>query len=209
LPFTLEHEVVMNISQRNFWNKTNFQFGEDTLKYTIKSESNTSTFSVKYDAISTDRAELETRRNSFRNFGILMIIVGVVHLSIMFLEKGSFAFSVWFAIGLLFLVTYYLTKTAYSVIQTDKYSILIIKDKKHDIIFKEIFRRRKSLYLSLYGNINYENDPNDEINKFQWLKANKMISESEYNEIINKIKLYHESTLKKNTVEPGAGKYIQ
>ena len=198
----------MNISQRNFWNKTSFQFGEDTLKYSIKSESKTSTFSVKYEEISTDLAEYGTTSNSFRNFGILMIIVGVVHLSIMFLGKGSLAFSVWFAIGLLFLVTYFLTKTAYSVIQTDRYSILIIKDKKHDKIFTEIYKRRKNRYLLLYGDIDYENDQNDEINKFLWLKVHNMISERKYKEIVTKIKMYHESTSYENTLDPDGHKTI-
>lgn len=190
----------MEISQRNFWNKTNFQFGEESLKYTIKSDSQSSSFSVKYNAISTDPSEIQTKNSSTRIFGILFIVVGIVHVTLQFFKTGSVAFSLWFAIGLLFFVTYYLTKTAYTILQTEKYAIGIIKDSKHDKIYNEIITRRKNLFLSMYGEIDYENNPDDEMNKFIWLKNQNYISEEVFKRISKKISNYHKGVFKTDSI---------
>jgi hypothetical protein len=182
----------MELSQRNFRNKTRFEFEKDSLTYILKSEATTLSFTVMYDEISTDRSDYQTKSTSARNFGILLIIVGIVHVGLQFMQSGSLAGSIWFALcGFLFLV-YVVTKTNYSILQTEKYSIMIIKDANHDKIYNEIVSRRKKLLFSKYGEINYDNDPGYEINKFIWLKNQKIISETDLEAIAKKISDYHQ-----------------
>jgi hypothetical protein len=182
----------MELIQKNFRNKTHFKFEKDSLTYILKSEATTLSFTVRYDEISTDRSDYQTKKTSAKNFGILLIIVGFVHLALQFMQSGSLAGSIWFAISIIFFFVYVVTKTNYSILQTDKYSIMIIKNADHDKIYNEIVSRRKKLLFSKYGEINYENDPTYEINKFIWLKNQKVISEVDLQMIAKKISDYHQ-----------------
>jgi hypothetical protein len=47
--------------------------------------------------------------------------------------------------------------------------------------------------LAWYGEINYDNNPNDEMNKFIWLKNQNLISEDDLNEFEAKLIAYHQN----------------
>ena len=190
----------MEITQRNLWNRTNFQFEEQNLKYSLKSGSRSFSFSVRYLEISTNPCEVQTKSTLTRNIGILLILAGVAHEIFYFLEHGTLTFSAWFALGLLVIAVHYLTKTAYTILPAGNYHIAIIKDSKHDRIYNEIISRRKALLYSRYGKIDYDNDPEDEINKFIWLRKEGVISDEELELIVKKISDYHEKKLKTGSI---------
>ena len=183
----------MEIKQRNFLKKTGFIFGDDSLKYICHTEGTTLSFATPYDEISFDHSDYQTRHISSRNFGILFMFIGAAHLSFNYMNSGKIGFSAWFAIGALCMAVYYITKTNYSIFETPNHRILIMKDSKHDQIYMEIVNRRKKLFLLKYGEINYDQNPTEEINKFIWLKEHKIISETEFKNITGKIKSYHEN----------------
>lgn len=193
----------MLITQKNFFVKTAFDFGKKSLKYTLKSESKTDNYTIKYTDISFDNIiEQQQRRNSLRNFGILWFIVGFFHVSFQILDSGSLKGSLWFVIGFFCIVAYKVTKKNYIILQTTLVPILIIKDAKYAEIYSEINSRQKKMLFSLYGEIDYENNPNDEISKFNWLKEHEVITQLQLDKVKSKIKNHHEKRADLETTNP-------
>jgi hypothetical protein len=53
---------------------------------------------------------------------------------------------------------------------------------------EEIRERRKKQLLEWYGNINFANDPEEEIRKFHWLHSQHLISAGQLEQIITTIR---------------------
>ena len=172
----------MDISQKKFSNKTKFEFEDESLKFTVKDKSGSQSFTVDYGSIPKDSGELEERNLWYRNVGGIWVLLGAFFIVSRYFETGEFRNSIWLVIGLICLITYWVAKTAYTVIDTEKGRLYIIKNKQHDEIISEIDARRKGQWLSWYGSLNLENNPEREINKFKWLLNEEVITKEEFNE---------------------------
>lgn len=181
----------MEIAQKKFSNKTKFEFRDEDLKYTVQDKSGSQSFSVEYGAIPTDHGDLVERNDWYRNAGVLWFVLGVFIIVSHYLETGTMKWSIWLPVGAICFVMYWVVKTAYVVIDTEKGRLFIIKDEKHDEILKEIDSRRKGQWLSWYGALDLGNDPSNEINKFKWLLDKEVISQEEYNLNIAQITNHH------------------
>ena len=81
--------------------------------------------------------------------------------------------------SIVFFILEVIFPTKYTVLNSEKGSIYIIRNKKYDAILKEIEKRRKIQWKQWYGSINYDNDPSEEIKKFEWLFGKGVISLNE------------------------------
>ena len=181
----------MDSLQKRFLNQTNFKFGEDSLEYTIKDRSGRRTFSVEYAGIPTDSGEIEERNDWYRNVGLFWVVIGVYIVLSRFNETGEIDGSIWLTLGVLFFALYGYLRTTYTTLDSEKGRIFIIQDSKHDQIKLEIDSRRKNQWLRWYGKIDYNNEPQHEIGKFQWLLDRNAISEDEFAEFRTQILDYH------------------
>jgi len=171
----------MEINQKKSSNQTKFEFGDEKLKYTVKDASGKKTFTTEYGSISDeDFDELEEKNDWFRNVGILWILIGAFQIGNRFMESGTLSGSMWLTLGIICFIIYRFKTIHYTILDAEKGRIFIIQDDKHSKILDEISERRKKQWKSWYGSINYENDPQNEISKFQWLLDKKVISESEF-----------------------------
>ncbi len=191
----------MEIIQKRFSNRATFSFGESQLKYTIKDSGGSQSFSIDYGSIPAEVGEREERNAWFRNVGIFWIAIGVLQIGARFTEQGRLKGSIWFTLGILCFIVYWAAKTRYSVINTDKGLIFIIKNKQHDQVMNELDARRKRQWRQLYGEVDLTNDLAREIEKFRWLKENNVISEAEYNEAVIKIAQHHDARNEDDTDE--------
>ena len=182
----------MNISQKSFSNKTKFDFGGESLKFTVKDKSGSQSFSIDYGSIPGDHGEMEERNLWYRNVGGVWVLLGAFLVVSRYLETGEFRNSIWLVIGLICLMAYKVVKTLYTTIDTEKGRLFVIKNKQHDEIINEIDSRRKGQWLSWYGSLDFENDPDNEINKFQWLLDRKVITEEEFHDKKNIIINHHD-----------------
>ncbi|WP_438863644.1 DUF308 domain-containing protein [Neptunicella sp.] len=174
----------MELTQKKSSNQTTFEFGEEKLKYTIKDASGKKTFSTEYGSISDeDFDELEEKNAWFRNVGILWVLIGVFQIANRFMESGTFSGSMWLTLGIICLITYRFKTTSYTIVDAEKGRIFIIQDDQHSKILDEISTRRKMQWKLWYGSVNYENDPKNELNKFQWLLDKKVISDDEFEKV--------------------------
>ena len=182
----------MEILQKKLTNNTKFEFGEEKLKYTVKDKSGSQSFSTEYSSIPAELTELVEQNVWYRNVGIAWLIISGFQMAHWFSELGTLKISLWLILGAVFFVIYFFAKTEYSISNTENGRIFIIKDVKHDQILDEIYSRKKEQLLAWYGEINYSNDPNKELAKFDWLMNEGVITEAERGEAENKLRLYHE-----------------
>ena len=181
----------MDISQKSFSNKTRFEFGEENLGFTVEDKSGSQSFIVAYGSIPTDVGMIEEKNIWYRNVGLLWSLIGFFIMAQSYLSHGELIGSFWFILGIGCLIVYWVVKTRYTVIDTQKGRLFIINNEQRDIIMEEIDTRRKGQWYSWYGTINFENQPSNEINKYIWLLEKDVISEKEYNESVSQIISYH------------------
>jgi hypothetical protein len=89
-------------------------------------------------------------------------------------------------------IFYFLYKKSivnYVVLNTEgtTMDIWVLDDKNQNEIISEIFKQRDSYLKKHYLAINFENEINDEINKFIWLKTLKLINEKEFDVVKEEI----------------------
>lgn len=169
----------MEIRQSRFSNKTTFVFGDEAFKYTLKDTTGQQSFSVPYTYIPTDKNELEERNPWFRNVGLFWVLIGVVQFTYGLFETGALIPSIWLILGLVCFAIYRIASTRYTVLNTKRGSIFVIRDGKHEEILHELAIRRKTQLRTLYGVIDYDNDPSVEMNKFRWLFQEGVITKQE------------------------------
>jgi hypothetical protein len=164
----------MKIEQKKYGTTVEYDFKDDFLYYKIKDAGGSNSFNIRYEEITNDVTELEEKNQWYRNAGIFWIILGLIGLVL----GGTI--SIWLILGVIFYGIYYFYQTSYSKIDATSHNLLVIKDKKHDEVMKEIFSQRNSYLKINYGKINEENDKKIELNKFRWLKNIGAIADYEF-----------------------------
>ena len=186
----------MELIQKKLSNNTKFVFVGEKLQYTLKDNTGSQSFAVEYSSIPSELSEFIVQNVWYRNVGIAWLIISGFQMAHWYSELGTLKVSLWLLLGIVFFAIYMLAKTEYSILNTDNGRIFIIKDVKHDQILGEIHSRKRGQLLSWYGDINYSNDPNNELAKFNWLLDQGAITESERSEMENKLRLYHEKSVR-------------
>lgn len=72
-------------------------------------------------------------------------------------------------------------------IQTKRGKVQIIKDGQERKILEEIENHRKNRIIDLYGEIDFSNDPDAEIRKFEWLRDSDYITAEQAENAIKEI----------------------
>ena len=178
----------MEIRQSRFSNKTTFVFGSEALKYTLKDMNGSHSFSVPYRYIPADSDECEERNPWFRNVGFFWVLIGVVQGIYRILETGVFVPLLWLILGLVCFGIYWIASTRYIVLNTKRGSIFVIRDSKQEEILHEFVVRRKNQLRTLYGAIDYRNDPSAEMDKFRWLFKEGVITKEELQMTLEEIR---------------------
>ena len=62
---------------------------------------------------------------------------------------------------------------------SDAGEISLLRNGRYDTLMEEINKRRKKQLLEWYGDIDFGNDPEEEIRKFHWLHSEHLISEDQ------------------------------
>ncbi|WP_163936342.1 hypothetical protein [Paraferrimonas sp. SM1919] len=115
-----------------------------------------------------------------RNVGYLWIVIGIIQFGLAYSEGLSLVGKgFWFYIGLGCVAWSAFTKVKFSVFSNERGNIFIIQDSQHDNIINELNKRRKTQLLQWYGEVNLENELQQEINKFNWLADQNILSRNE------------------------------
>ena len=183
----------MEIEQKRGLNRTRFTFNDDHLTYTQGQPGGMRTFEVNYSDIPLENWDLEERATWFLNAGIVLLVVWFcqVLLGVIIPPATGGFFLHWPLAAACCMGLYHVTIIRYTVFQTDAGKICLICDNKHEEVINEILTRRRAQLLSWYGEIDYANDPGEEIRKFHWLKLQGAIGEEEFESIRSRIEIFH------------------
>lgn len=177
----------MLVTQRRFSNTITFNFEPDTLTYTRADAYGSHSFQLPYGSIGMDPRETTERNGALFNGGILLAAWG--------LAQAGYALAHHDVLGVIFLLPatacfllHALAKVELTSLSSDAGEIALLNDKHYDRIMGEIRERRKKQLLEWYGNINFANDPEEEIRKFHWLHSQHLISAGQLQQIITTIR---------------------
>jgi hypothetical protein len=168
------------------FHKVAFDFGDKALTYTIEDERNRVGLSVLYEAIEGEKSLQNYREKLPVYLGLLLDAAALLALVML---QGVYSPLVWiFAVlGTACLIVGRYTRFDATVMTTPLGKILVFDREHKQEIIDEIDRRRRAEIRRKYGEIDFLNDPKTEIGKYRWLKAQKIISEQEFNDAIAKI----------------------
>ena len=180
----------MEIKQSKNGHKLKFTFTDNRLNYAYKYSGGSGEYDIPY-ADFPRKSIIQIEQNDWcKNVGWLWILLGIALnfyrvYTINMLDKNGIIIIV---LGISCLLWTLFRKVKFTIFETPQANILIIKNSKHNKIVDEIQSRRKKQLLKLYGHIDYDNNIENEIKKFQWLKDEKVLSEKEANKKIIELK---------------------
>ena len=184
----------MEIKQKKFSTHQTFTFNEDHLNYAFKDKTGSDDFDLNY-ANFPEKSSVTIEQNEWlRNVGILWCLLGTYSVgSAAYKGLSLSGTGFWLFVGVLCIIWFALTKIKYSVFKTEAGNVLVMNDKNHDKIISEIVSRKKTQLLKWYGDINFDNDLENEINKFNWLAEQKVITKEEAEKKIAEVEFSHKN----------------
>ena len=181
----------MKIEQKKNNNKITLDFKDGGINYTLNDETINKTEFIPYEDIENSSYELYESNKYHKNNAIYLGVVGVIFLLINIFYGMRLWAWLFLMASPIFFILYKRSKTNFKVINVDeKMDIYLIKDQKLDEINSLIYKNRNKYLKDSYYAINYDNDKNSEIGKFNWLKSLEVITEREFQVIKEEITDY-------------------
>lgn len=187
---------MKEIDQSKFFTKIKLELKEDGIQSYLKE------FGAEYDKFIPYRKiepknKCRTYTETFpKIYQIGLGLCAITALKYLFSNKESgvliIATTIGFGIGLLCLASYFIIKIKYLVIELEDETQLLIIDNKPNKeeaknFLNAVFEHRKENYRKNYFYINYDNDKEDEIGKMNWLKSEEIITNNEYQVVLEEI----------------------
>lgn len=186
------------MTQRKFGVWSQYRFEAKQLDYTLRDYSGELQFSVPYEAIDTAGAST-LLVNNLRLLRILavasllaiFVIASVIHVGRTYSAGMAIAIGVWLA-TILLVRSLRLLAIRYTILPVPAVGkrLRIIVGRNHDAILDEIRARWRVRIRELYGSINFGSDSEKELARFSWMKQHAVITEGEYQAIVEKLRTY-------------------
>ncbi|MCH9651913.1 MAG: hypothetical protein K0U98_27035 [Deltaproteobacteria bacterium] len=171
----------MKIFQRHFFETVELDLGETEFVYTLKSAGSKNKFSVDYiDFDPTVQSEMEESNPWWRNVGVAWIALGMISTGLRLAGEEGFRVSLWFYLGLACLAVYRFGRTSFTRHSIgNEGRIVLINNGKIESILRELTSRRRGRLREVFGEIDFEADPAREIARFEWLKKEGALTDTE------------------------------
>lgn len=157
-----------------------FAFGETELNYSLRYGSSVREVVTDYFEIIPQRKFVARRDWSKLWFGALLTLVAVAAVAAQTYVEGAQMFTaLWFAPALVVLTGFVFVRDHFRVFQASGEPILILEGSDASGIIAEIQLRRRDRIAQVYGQINYANEPELEINKIEWLVLESVFTREE------------------------------
>jgi hypothetical protein len=178
----------MKYTQKKNKNFHTFKFEDNGITYTIKDESLNKEVFIPFENITNNTHEVYEKNMSYRNNAIYTAVIGVIFLLINIIYQTRLWAWLFLLSAPIFYWLYNNSKVTYKVIKVEnEIDIYLIKAKEMAEINDEIFKQRNQYLRTKYGEINPNNNADDEIRKFQWLKNLGVFSKREFEVISDSI----------------------
>lgn len=185
-----------SLSQNHLLIKTFFTFADTCLHYRYKSTDKDVSFQVDYTQIPiTPTQEIADKYSLFRNLGIAALMIGGAMAVNNFMTLGRLEDTLFLHLGLISMFLYSISTKKFSVFATGSGNILVLKDKKHDTIIEKMHHQRNRILKELYAHIDFQNSKEHEIEKFDHLLKDGIITEEEYNQFLIQLETKSKQTI--------------
>lgn len=186
----------MEFVQKKKSNKHTFKLYDDYFNFAYEDKSGSGETDFNY-ADFPQKSSVQIEQNEWlRNVGYLWVALGVFQIAYAyFSDPTQFSRSFWILLGAGCVLWAHFSKVKYTVFRSEQGNVFVIQDKQHDQIIEELNRRRKSQLLQWYGEVNPENDLEKEIQKFNWLVDQKIMSKEESEQKIAQAEFLHKEEL--------------
>lgn len=181
----------MIYNQKRAGTELKFELNDEGLNFTMKDETIHKSEYIPYEDILNKTHEYFEKNAGHKSRAIYALVVGVLFVC----ANIFFKMKLWAWIFLLgapiFYFLYRKSIVNYKVLNTESglLDIWVIDDKIQEEIIQAIYSKRDQYLKENYLAINYDNEINNEINKFLWLKSLNLINQREF-ELI-KEEIYH------------------
>jgi hypothetical protein len=177
----------MIITQRSYSTTIIFDFEQDALTYTRADAYGSHSFQLPYGSIGMDPRETTERNGTLFNGAILLSAWGLAQAAYT-MARGDMLGSIFLLPGAACFLLHASLKTRITSLSSDEGELALLHDRNFDRIMTEIRERRKTQLLDWYGNINFANDPEEEIQKFEWLHSQHLITTDQLQRIVTTIR---------------------
>ncbi|GAB6113733.1 hypothetical protein [Desulfomicrobium salsuginis] len=177
----------MNITQRSYSTTITFDFEQDALTYTRADAYGSHSFQLPYGSIGMDPRMTSERNGTLFSGAILLAAWGMAQAAYTMI-RGDLLGAIFMLPGGLCFLLHAALKTNITSLNSDEGEIAIMHDGNFERIMSEIRERRKKQLLDWYGNIDFGNDPEEEIQKFEWLHSQRIITSDQLQRIVNTIR---------------------
>lgn len=177
----------MNITQRSYSTTITFDFAQDALTYTRADAYGSHSFQLPYGSIGMDPRMTSERNGTLFSGAILLSAWGMAQAAYTMI-RGDLLGAIFLLPGGVCFLLHAALKTNITSLSSDEGEIAIMHDGNFDRIISEIRERRKRQLLDWYGNIDFANDPEEEIQKFEWLHSQRLITSDQLQRIVNTIR---------------------
>ena len=177
----------MNITQRSYSTTITFDFEQDALTYTRVDAYGSHSFQLPYGSIGMDPRMTSERNGTLFSGAILLSAWGMAQAAYTMI-RGDLLGAIFMLPGGLCFLLHAALKTNITSLSSDEGEIAIMHDGNFERIMSEIRERRKKQLLDWYGNIDFGNDPEEEIQKFEWLHSQRLITSDQLQRIVNTIR---------------------
>lgn len=179
----------MTYNQKKAETSLTFEFNEEGLNFTLKDQTIHKSEFIPYEDITNKSHEFFEKNEGHKSRAIYFLVVGILFI----IANVVFKMKLWAWMFLLVApIFYYLYRKSvvnYKVLNTDSgtMDIWVLDDANQNQIIEAIYNKRNEYLKENYLEINYDNEPSIEINKFLWLKSMKIISDREFEVIKEEI----------------------
>lgn len=177
----------MIITQRSYSTVITFNFEQDALTYTRTDTYGSHSFQLPYGSIGMDPRTTSERNGALFTGAILLSAWGTAQAAYTMI-RGDLLGAIFLAPGAMCFLLHAALRTNITSLSSDEGEIALLHDRNFDRIMTEIRERRKTQLLDWYGNINFANDPDDEIEKFEWLHSQRLITSDQLQRIVTTIR---------------------
>lgn len=172
-----------SFEQRGFLVSTRFEFSGDTLHYEIRRPSGSRDFTVDCGGVDFETGSILDRPVGAVAIGLFSLLL----LPLSALVPGLGSPLLWVLVALAALAFHVVNTLRAFECYSDRGTMLVLDDAEREAILDELDQRRRDQLRHWHADIDFNNDPDREIEKFRWLESHQVISSAELEERISAI----------------------
>jgi purine-cytosine permease-like protein len=181
-------------SQNKFFVKKSFLFKDDGVEMFTKEIDGEYSKFIQY-SVMLSRSNTRIYTEKFPRIlqaGIIISAFSVIRIMFGASDSGLMIGGIFFGMGILAILAYFIFRIKYYLVELEDNTQMFIilnqpSEEKMQAFVDELYSRRRNFYRENYFYINYKKSREDQINKMDWLKSENIITDNEYNVVIDEI----------------------